>query len=164
MIHFKPIKPGVLRDARIRARVKKAMQEMGPEIQEDFEKTTATWEHEPKFHIKLTDFSDGLSLEVYTQDQIYAWVNDGTRPYRIYPKNAWMLVFPGTFRPKTTPRVIGSGPGYSGGDLQFRPYVYHPGIESRDFDLEIEDIWKPKMKPRLEKAMKLAAKECGHGG
>jgi len=103
---------------------------------------------------------------VFTDNEIYGYVNDGTRPHPIFPKKAKALAFQwggkGSYTPKTTPRVIGSRAGGPSGPTVYRPYVQHPGTKGRHFDEEIEKLMQPRFKRAMEKAMSDARKKSGH--
>jgi hypothetical protein len=143
------------------------MQEAADGFEEDFQATTATWKHWVKFE-KTVDLGDPLRAAVYTDDEIYRYVNDGTEPHPIFAgiytgkSNKRALAFPGTFSAKTAPRVIGSGAGASGGKTSVVPYVNHPGTEAREFDAVIQEKWTPRFKNTMEKALRDGARATGY--
>jgi len=169
MIVLKEIKPKRLKDETMRLELLNAMRKAGTEIRKDFAKTTATWQHKPKFEIVVSLTGPGPVVLVGTDDKIYRFVDEGTRPHLIQAgiytgkSTKKVLAFPGVSRPKTTPRVIGSGTGFKGGDRIMRPYVHHPGTEAREFDVTIRKMWESKFKQRMEEAMRKAAAKSGHG-
>jgi hypothetical protein len=168
---IKAIKPKRFNDKAMRERLRYWGNKVGNEMLKDFEATTRTWEREVKFETK-TSGGKGLGgqvTEVWTVDEIYRFVNNGTgkwgprhAEYPITPKNAKALAFPSIFSPKTRPRVIGSGAGSHGPVDTIRKSVMHPGIEPREFTKEIEKKWTPRFKKEMELAMKDAAKASGH--
>jgi hypothetical protein len=170
MIVMKVIKPQRLKPQEMRLAMLNAVTKAGRDIQKDFKKTTETWEHKVKFEILISMGEGKLTVFVGTDDKIYRWVDEGTKgPYPIWAgfwtgkSDKKVLAFPSEFEPKTTPRVIDSGPGFSGGDMVLTPYVEHPGIEAREFDETMEKDWEAPFKRRMEAAMREAARKSGHG-
>lgn len=168
MILTKTIKPSRLRDDALRLELLNAMRDVGRKVKKDFEATTKTWERKPEFEM-LISLVGGPTVLVGTDDEIYRYVNEGTKPHPIFAgvytgkSDKKVLAFPSIFRPKTTPNVIGSGPGFKGGDTVFRPYVDHPGTKPRNFSKIIKKKWEKQYKRRMEQAMREAAKKSGHG-
>jgi hypothetical protein len=167
MIVIKQIKAAKLRSAAMWYELQAAVEKVGKEIQADFEKTTATWEHQPKFEVE-TDVSENLAAMVSTDDKIFGYVDEGTRPHVIRAKNGKRLAFqwagPGSYRAKTSPGVIGSTAGGPSGEMVYPVEVHHPGTKARHFDKMIRQKWEPRFKQRMEYAMRKAAKASGHGG
>ena len=159
----KVIKPSRLKQPAMRAALLAGMDKVGKKILADFEKTTATWDHKVKFEV-LADLSGpGPYVIVDTDDEIYGYVNNGTRPHLIFPKKpGGRLAFPSGYHDKTTPGVIGSHAGGSFGPTVFRPYVEHPGTEARNFDAIIAKIWGPRFKREMEPIMANVARASGH--
>lgn len=162
----KEIKPERFNDKAFKKAILKTAEKYADELQADFEKTTETWEHDVEFE-KIVDYEPkGPEIFVGTDDEIYGYVNDGTRPHPIFPKKAKALRFQwggkGSYTPKTTPRVIGSKAGGPSGPIVHRPYVQHPGTEGRHFDEEIERKHKSLFKRAMERAMSDARKAGGH--
>jgi hypothetical protein len=145
-----------------------AMRKAGTQLRSDYAKTTQTWTHKVDFTQEVTLTGPGPILTVYTEDEIYGYVNDGTKPHPIFAgiytgkSGAKALAFPGTFTAKTIPGVIGSGPGASSGGTQFRAYVQHPGTKARKFDEAIEKKWQGEFETRMTEALNTAAQKCGH--
>ena len=161
VVVWKPIKPKRFQAQVFRAIIKAAMKQTGVDIKKDFEQTTATWKHKPKFEI-LLGIERGAEVMVSTDDEIYRWVNDGTEEHIILPVNAQALRFREGFIPKTRPGSLISAEGASFGRVLFRAGVIHPGTEARDFEKQIYKKWQPRFKRRMEQAMKQAAKASGH--
>jgi hypothetical protein len=100
---------------------------------------------------------------VGTDDEIYGYVNEGTKPHTIWAKNARTLAFPSAYTPKTRPGHMTAGSGGASGPTVFAAEVHHPGTEARNFDKAIQKEWKPKFKRLMEQAMKTGATASGHG-
>lgn len=111
-------------------------------IKIDYQVTTQTWKKRPPFGIERK----GLNREVFTDDEIYGYVDEGTKPHEIKPKRAKVLAFGGgAYRPKTKVRVIGSTGGGPSGDTVFSKGVHHPGTEAREFTEVIADKWDKRV-------------------
>jgi len=165
---IKEIKPAKLRVDKLRLTLLNEMRKVGTEMKQDFEKTTKTWKNKPKFTADISLTPPGPQLMVGTDNEIYGYVSEGTKPHAIFAgiytgkSNKKALAFPSKSSPKTKPGVIASSGGSRGGTTIVRPYVQHPGIKPRKFEEAIEKIWKPKFKTRMEAAMRKVAQESGH--
>lgn len=161
---WKVIKPSRLRDDALRLELLNAMRRMGTKIKGDFEKTTATWKHKPKFEVLVSLKGVGPTVVVDTNDEIYRYVSEGTKPHVIRPRTpGGRLAFQGTYTAKTSPGVIGSTSGGSSGDMVYAREVHHPGTQARDFHKVISKEWQGKFKREMEEAMRKAARDTGHG-
>lgn len=150
-------KPEVFRTEAV-----KAMEEAAKGITADFEKTTATWKHQPEFK-SAVDIGKTVNLVVGTTDEIYGYVDKGTRPHIIRPKKAKALAFPGgKYTPKTKPRFIGSMAGGSSGATVFSQEIHHPGTKARKFTEELFKRWRNRIYDSVSKAFSRAAKLSGH--
>lgn len=178
MIAFKSIKPGTkFKSSVFRQRTQAAAEHMAPKIQDDFEKTTATWKNKPKFKTevrvgraaggdlakKVIGTATGVSLEVSTDDPIYGFVDEGTKPHPIVAKKAARLFYRKGSKPKTLPRVIGSGAGAPGTTVGRPQAVQHPGTKAREFSVVIQKKWQPLFYRAMQAALEQAAGESGHG-
>ncbi len=167
-ILIKEIKPSRLKVDAMRLELLNAMRKVGTDVKKDYEKTTKTWKHKPEFEVSVSLKPPGPTLIVETDDEIYGYVDKGTKPHLIFAgiytgkSNKKALAFPSKFGAKTRPGVIGSSAGSSGGPTVLRPYVEHPGTKPRGFEEAIAKIWTPKYKRRMEAAMRKAARASGH--
>lgn len=167
---LKQIKAARFKDDGIKRAVRAAIERSVSRLLKDFESTVETWEHKPKFR-RDTSYADpeGPFVMVSTDDKVYAYVNNGTKPHEIWAgaytgkSDKRVLAFPSAFQAKTEPRVIGSGPGMKGDVDTFRAHVHHPGTEAREFTRLIEEKWSPWFKKQMEQAMREGAKASGHG-
>jgi len=106
--------------------------------QANFQATTKTWKHKPKFkRTKATRRGRAIEGQVTTKDEIYSYVTLGTRRHIIRPKRKSWLRFRGGYRAKTSRRVLGSHKGGAFGPSRFAKAVVHPGTEAREFQQEI---------------------------
>lgn len=143
--------------AELGTAVENAFTMAAKDVKVDFQVTTKTWEHQPEFTIEK--LPEGRA--VYTTDQVYAWVNDGTKPHLIMAKDAPVLAFPEKFGPKTRPGAIRSNKGHQGGKTIFTTQVNHPGTEPRKFDEAIEKKWQEKFPQLLQRAIDAALAKGG---
>ena len=146
-----------------------AMDKFGMVVKKDFEETTKTWKHKPKFEVqKSLRQAAGPILFVFTQDEIYGYVDKGTRPHDIWAgyytgkSEHKTLAFPSMSTPKTKPGSLKSGPGSKGEVDTFTPYVRHPGGKARGFTKLIAKQDMPKFKRAMETAMKKARAASGN--
>lgn len=103
---------------------------------DDFEGTTASWEHKPAFTAEAT--SDGYIIG--TDDEVYGYVDLGTRPHVIVAHGKALVFSPGGAA-KTQPGVIGSSGGSKGSGKVYVKRVNHPGTAPRHFSEQIHRKW-----------------------
>ena len=159
------VRPRQLNVSAMTLELVNAMRDFGEEIREQFEDTTNTWHHKPRFEPSTSVPKVGMdviSVETSTSDEVYGFVNEGTKPHAIFPVHAKVLAFPGTFSPKTFPGIIGSSAGSSGPVDRFSKKVMHPGTEARKFDEVIAERQEKIFKSSLTRTMSLVAKASGH--
>jgi hypothetical protein len=165
-LQIKVIKPARFKDEAFKAAIQAAAKEVADEMVLDFRETTRPWKHKVKFE-EVIAVDPNVEILVGTDDEVFGFVNNGTKPHAIFPRKAKALAFQwggkGSYRPKTKPKVIGSTPGGPSGPKVALPYVQHPGTDAREFDVTIEKKWKPRFKRLMEAAMSEAAKASGHG-
>lgn len=118
-------------------------------VKVDFQVTTQTWVTKPDFVIEDSPGKRTIS----TDNEIYGYVNDGTRPHIIAAKNAKQLVFGVPYGAKTAPKVIGSTAGRRGKTIVRKKTVQHPGTEARAFDEVIADKWAEQLPVTLQRAI-----------
>jgi hypothetical protein len=157
MITLRPIKPNKLAfDAsRLQAAIQAELRNQGQEAKKLYEQVTSSWQHKPAFVVTVT----GDSVTVTTADEIFGYVDLGTRPHIIRPTGGKMLRFnAGGFVPKTMPRSLSSGSGSPGSGQVFAREVHHPGTKPRNFDITIA---KKRAKPfatEMQRAIDKAVK------
>lgn len=167
MITVTAIRPKRFRNETYKQYALEMARETSKEIAKDYQETTKTWHHKVTFE-KQYSVRDTLEVFVGTDDQIYAYVNYGTRPHPIFAgiytgkSNKRALAFPSAFTPKTKPNVIGSSQGSKGGSMVVVPYVQHPGTEPRNFDKVILRKWEPIWKARALRLLRDFARASGH--
>jgi hypothetical protein len=120
--------------------------------------TVSTWKKKPKFEIKVTQTKQFFSVVTGTDDEIYGYVDKGTRPHFIRPKKKFgRLFFRKGFQAKTFPGVIASGSGGSFGKMVVAREVRHPGIKARKFTPTIMRQTKGRFLKLMNQAFKQTA-------
>jgi len=130
-------------------------------VKEDFDKTTETWSNRPKFEIVMVKIAGGTLINVFTQDEIYAYVSEGTKPHEIVPKNVDWLKFPRQYSAKTSVGILSSKPGGHYGAPTFRKSVMHPGIEARKFAETIAEKYGEIAPRQAQEAVRRAILTAG---
>lgn len=99
----------------------------------DYEKTTATWKHKPLFETRVLMAGGVMTGLVFTEDEIFKFVDGGTRPHQIKPRRYPALRFKTGYNAKTRPGVLSSRSGGPFGKYVYAKQVNHPGTEARGF-------------------------------
>lgn len=170
-IYFEPIIAPPFNQGILRLYVLNEGRKILTEIKNDFQRTVKTWDHKPKFEKNIGFSTAALKLEVFTDDENYARVSDGTdsKPrvargagIAIDGKPKALKILP--YSEKTTPGEIDAGPGgFEEGPIIFRKYALDAGkIRARKFDELIFEIWDEKLPERLQAALDAAAQKTGY--
>lgn len=146
MITLIPIKPKATRQKfqAVEAAVTAAFQQGAKELLEDFAKTYQTWEHKPRPRVRV----GRAGVEVRVDDEIWNYVDKGTRPHVIRARRAAVLAFTSGYTAKTRPGSIIARSGGPSGEKVFAKEVMHPGTKARGFSRRLKAKWKEKW-PRL---------------
>jgi Rieske Fe-S protein len=156
-ISLEPIKPkkNLLDPARYEAELAKATRDSVEGVKADFKKTTATWQHQPVWYITRR----GTDWYIGTKDEIYGYVDEGTKPHDIPAKPGKFLRFYRTgFKPKSRVGYIASYAGAKATkDLTFTKIVHHPGTKARQFSVKIREKWAKKFAQACRQAIKNAS-------
>ena len=161
-IKAKAIKPKKLNLAAMRRELGDELGAIAEDVQTDFDKTTQTWTHKPAWTQTTKAGDRRAEFAVLTSDEIYGYVDRGTKPHIIRPKRATRLAFAPGGSPKTTPRVIGSTSGSRGGTTVYSKGVQHPGTKPREFEKTLATKWRKLFGGRMKTAMARAAAKSGH--
>jgi hypothetical protein len=159
---LKQIHPDKLKDVEMYAALYEMADQIAKEMEFDFVITTGTWTHQVKFERLVQVGPKSIEIFVGTDDPIYGYVDEGTKPHVILPRGKNVLAFPEGFVPKSQPNVISSFKGGHFGKTIFSKGVIHPGTKPRNFSKEIQKKWKNKIRGNVEKAMRKAAERSGH--
>ena len=93
---------------------------------------------------------------VGTDNEVYHYVDEGTRPHIIRPVRASRLRFKSGYNAKTKPRKIGSQAGGAFGDTVYAMQVRHPGSKAREFSPTIQKRRRKPFTRRMVGAMQKA--------
>ncbi len=141
-------------------------------IKKDFGKTVETWNTKPKFESEIGFSKTQLKLHVFTEDENYARVSEGTKgkprvargigPGMADAGAKALTIFP--YIPKTTAGTLKAKTGGAAeGPITFRRYALLAGkIEPRKFDDLVAEIWEEKLPERLQQAFDAAADASGY--
>ena len=124
------------------------------EQEKDFIKTVRKWKMRPTW-IRKVDHSDAaITVEVYTENEIYGYVDKGTKKHIIVPRNKTVLKFRGgSYSGRGRPKKS---------DYVYTKLVHHPGFKGYKHSETIAKKWQPLIRTRFDAAIKQAAKSSGH--
>ena len=153
-VQMKAILPKPLKTKAMREPYVKAVKQTILIAHDMFDETTRTFqETDVKFHEKFKDSAVEIVGVVDTDNEIYGYLNNGTRVrYATMSRD---------FEAKTEPRFIGSKRG-RGEVLYVDTRRPRPGIEARHFDEEIAKKIKPVLESEVAEADREAARKSGH--
>lgn len=165
MIVARAIKPAAFKSSVFREELLKAANEIKGDALADFKKTTANWKNKPKFSAKvLTGASaGGIQIQVATDDAVYGYVDEGTKPHIIRAKTRKGLRFKVGGSPKTEPDIVGTFPGKPGTDWKRKQTVRHPGTKARNFTKHIAKTTQKELARVTKNALARAARRSGNG-
>ncbi len=148
MIKLTAIKPRAkaIQFTRFADAAKLGMQDAAEAAILDFEKTTATWSHQPNFTMK--EQRDGFL--VGTDDDVWSILDHGSRAHLIVARRAKRLRFGVGGSPKTRPGFIGSQSGSPGSGAVFARAVQHPGTKARGWSRLIAAKYKAQLQRYIE--------------
>lgn len=163
VFRVKPIKPALLDVDTIRLEILNENRNQGSLDVKELKKTTATWTGEkPRFGYKIHLGAKDASLESGPKDdgsmgfKKWVWLNAGVKARVITAKRAPRLAFrwPG-FKPKTTPRFLGSGAGaLATGPIRRPLSVNWPGIKARNWTAALYKKRKTAYRRAIDAATK----------
>lgn len=146
-IKAKPILPNL---AKI---VVEEMRQEARNVQREYEQTVRTWKNQPDFEIEEKD----KNIYVNTDDKVYGYVDKGTRPHIIKPKNpGYPLRFNTVgFRSKSVPQKLIARAGSPAKPPEARPmFVKHPGNDPRRFTVLIRKRSQARFAKNFNKRIK----------
>lgn len=155
-IKLTPIKAKVFpqQASKVEAAIRAQSQRSAAELVADLQRTASTWEHQPKFTVKVS----AREIEARTDDKIWGYVDQGTRPHVIRPKRAKMLRFATGYAAKTRPGSIISGNGGASGSVAWANEVRHPGTKARGFSRRLRAKYKEKYPRDMQRAISEAVR------
>lgn len=138
-LKIQAIKPqGMVKAEAYEKALKQAVYKSAALILRDLESTVRTWKQKPTFDVTITEQGGSYAVTAGTDDEIYGYVNDGTRPHAIRPRRARYLRFSSGYKAKTRVGIIGSFQGGAFGSDVFSSGVFHPGFPGRKFTEKIQ--------------------------
>lgn len=147
-----------------------ANRKLGKALAAEFDKTTKTWEGEKPTFEPVTSLTggSGSTLDIAMTGsakgaQKWRWLDEGTEPHDIRPKNARALAFPSGYQAKTTPGFVGSGPGGPVGPVVFSQGVHHPGTAARGWSVLIKKDFEPKYRAGMQDALRAGTARATKG-
>jgi hypothetical protein len=160
VFQVKGIKPKKLKVDAFRLELLNALRAEGRDVKKEYEKTTATWKRKPEFEVLIGLTGRDASVLVGTDDEVYGYVDQGTRPHVIRARNAPRLRFQSGYKAKTAPRRIESKAGGPFGPVVYAKQVMHPGTQAREFSQTIQGRRRRPFTRRMVKAMQKAGKNA----
>lgn len=137
---------------------------------------TANWKHQVRFEQKI-EYRDATTMytRIYiinrsqslsqkyggTYGDLWQWVEGGTAPHVIMPRNGGRLWFqwggPGSYAPKTSPGQFYGGPGQVINGVTVASLgVQHPGTTARRFIPGFDNKLAPDRQEAIDGAMRTA--------
>lgn len=137
----------------------------GEQLRSDFEATVNTWTKRPTF--ERNDLGVG-SVEVITDNKIWAMLDAGTKPHIIVPRRAKALRFAwggfGSYTAKTKVGWLSSRNSKMSKNSQtvYRKRVKHPGTEARKWIETAANKWGKKFPETMNRALQVELKRRGY--
>ena len=135
----------------------------------DFGKSTTGWEHPVTFRYRIRTYkSKNVMMRIWTDDEIWNWVNFGTEgPYDIEAgfwtgKSDKKALTIHEHKPATMPAVLASNPSKRGLPVALRRKVTHPGIKARRFDVIVKLRYAAQTVSIIRETMDKLAERSGH--
>ena len=149
----------VLESSFIRNEIFQALKyKTGPAMQKMFNGTTNGWSRPPKFYQGGHNWTSEVSVKVYTVSEIYGYVNSGTPAHRISARRYGTLRFQPGYRAATRPGSMMSSKPSRFGNYITPLSVNHPGIEAREFDVQVAEAIYPDFVSDVEEAIRIGVK------
>lgn len=132
---------------RVKEIIEENIEDIAWTLLEKFEDTVSLWETEVIFDMDIE--KEGAA--VYTTNEVYGYVNEGTEPHAIAPLTASVMAYPagsaaggirskGPSIPKAPKALRGRGALKQNiGDTMFSQSVFHPGTEGKKFTEKITE-------------------------
>lgn len=136
---------------QFREAIAQELEREGDTIVREYGYTVKTWKRKPHFEKQI--FPDGQMI-AGTDDEIFGYVDEGTRPHIIRPRRAKALRFNTVFRAKTIPNQMTSRPGLSAPPVAHRLEVHHPGTKPRNLTKLMAKRSAIRFSRNMTKAMK----------
>lgn len=143
---------------RIEADTKKAINEQTSYGKRQYEKTVVDWDKKPVFEQnRARRRGQVIYGSVDTDNEVFIYVDQGTRPHIITARRAPMLVFQTGYKAKTTPKRFRSRAGGKFGPYARKFSVRHPGTEARGWtEILADEIHEGLTKDMVKIMLRLA--------
>jgi hypothetical protein len=142
---FKTILPKLLPQKVFDTAFENASREMEKDVKGAFSDAVSKWKHQPVWRGYVRLGSNEIYISVGTTDEIFKFVDEGTKAHIIKPVTAKVLHWVD-----------------AGGDDHFAKLVHHPGTKAQEISKSIHDIWVGLMPDYFDKHLAQAIKESGH--
>lgn len=143
---FRSISPSLLDPKIFNAAFEAAAREMEKDVKGAFIDAVSGWKHKPVWRGYVRLNADQIYISVGTTDQIFKYVDEGTKAHIIKPVRAKMLHW-------VDPT--------SGEDV-FAKEVHHPGSKAQNISKDIREVWLGLMPDYFDRELVKAIKESGH--
>jgi len=167
VVKFKAIKPRPLDLKCVREELRRVMDdEIKPTLLADIKLTVSTWDEPPQFRTwsRVGPRGTPIEVRVYTTDEVWNWLDEGTKRHVIRARRAKRLVFrAGPYVPKTVPNTLYARQGgYSVGPMVGPVEVTHPGTKPRNWTKLIMKQRAKWFNKTMQEAMKCGLQKTGH--
>ena len=140
--------------------LKTELEPVAKKLTTKFRRAVSNWTAKPIFSYRITIGRKSIRLTVFPKGaarQQFLWVDRGTQPYTIYPKNGAFLRFQPGYNAKTQPITrFGVGDGSRFGGWISAKVVNHPGIRARKFGEKFSKDIRPDFQEAKETAFRRA--------
>jgi hypothetical protein len=116
------------------------------EARRDFEMYVSNWRTVVKFLL-----SGRNGRQIVTDNEVFGYVDAGTKAHTIRPRRAKTLAFKAVYRAKTKPGKLRSQHGGSSGPMVYSRLSKHPGTKAR----KIVKLVAEKYQKRLDERIKI---------
>ena len=157
VIVLKEIKPSKFEQKAFMREFTAEAKRSARDMTKDYRKTTVKWKRKPKWQTIIRMGPRAIEILVGTDNEIYAYIDLGTRKHWIFPRRRKVLRWIGT--------------SYRGRGGRGRPrksdYAYSmghevSGIKARHYSKKIQKVWNKKFKRRMEAALRRGVRASGH--
>lgn len=131
-----------------------------PALQKSLERLTDNWKTKVKWVVTVEIQPNKIQILGYTENEKFAYVEEGTDSHTIVPKKASWLRFRTNYVAKTLPkpgRLNPSG-GVSTGPEVYAKAVNHPGSEGRHLTKEVAKDFEPDFRRFVENIFRQIAR------
>lgn len=145
--------------------LKTALEEPAKSLTTKHRRVVGSWSkpNKPIFSYRITVGEKSVRLTVFPKGagrQKYLWIDRGTKPFVIRPKNGKYLTFQAGYSPRTRPTArYNTGNGGRSGRFVRAQKVNHPGIAARKFSETFAKQILPDMQETIENSFRRAARQ-----